>query len=253
MKVVFRCDPNLREFLPPPVAARSVLPQWLRDMPAKAFSEFHQRSIRTVKQCPPFIDAMTYGFMILLPCDVTVEGGRFAWEWDIPMPAAKHHPRAPLSFHVREQMRGAPLSNERAAIKFNSFWTVELEAGWSLFATHPANRDDLPFRTVTGIVDCDRFHDAGINFPATWIDADFDGVLSRGTPVAQCFPVPRVGFDLVTESFDDRQVGDYDATVGAVLGEPGVYRKRFRDKRARSGGKEGLEVGTVEKKPTGGT
>ncbi len=241
MRIVFRCDSKLRPSLPVPQPARACLPDWLRDMPAKAFSEMHGRPIRTVKQCPPFVDAMTYGFMILLPCDVTVENGTFSWDWDIATPAAKRHPRAPLSFHVAEQTAGAPLSNGRAAVKFNSFWTVELEEGWSLFAIHPANREDLPFRTVSGMVDCDRFHDAGINFPAIWTDARFEGVLPAGTPVAQCFPVRRTAFDMVVESFDEAATRQYDETVGAVLEEPGVYRKRFRDKRTRSSAKEGFQ------------
>ncbi|MCK2125041.1 hypothetical protein, partial [Pseudomonas sp. PNPG3] len=76
----------------------------------------------------------------------------------------------------------APFSNGRSALKFNSFWTIELEPGWSLFATHPVNRDDLPFRLLSGLVDADRFHDGGINFPAVWIRPDFSGVLKRGTP-----------------------------------------------------------------------
>lgn len=240
MKIVFRCDPNLRASLPVPAPARACLPSWLREMPAKAFSELHGRDIRTVKQCPPFIDAMTYGFMIPLPCDVRVRDGAFSWDWDIPSPRARRHPRAPLSFHVAEQLKGSALAGDRAAIKFNSFWTVELEEGWSLFATHPANRDDLPFRTVTGMVDCDRFYDAGINFPAIWTQPGFDGVLPRGLPVAQCFPVRREAFELEVESFDEAHVATYDETVGQVLAQPGVYRKKFRDKRSRLAAKEDL-------------
>ena len=75
MRMIFRCDPALSDHLPRPVPARSALPDWLRAMPAKAHSDIHGRDIRTVKQCPPFIDAMAYGVMILLPCDVTVERG----------------------------------------------------------------------------------------------------------------------------------------------------------------------------------
>ena len=66
-----------------------------------------------------------------------------------------------------EQLAGSPLAHgARSAIKFNSFWTIELDAGWSLMAVHPINRDDLPFRLVTGLVDADRFIDVDINFPA---------------------------------------------------------------------------------------
>jgi hypothetical protein len=236
MRIVFRCDPALADVLPPPVLARSALPDWLRTMPANAHSDIHGRDIRTVKQCPPFIDAMAYGFMILLPCDVSVERGALSWQWDVAQPATAQHPRAPLSFHAACQFAGAPFaSGAEAAIKFNSFWTIELEAGWSLFATHPVNRDDLPFRLISGLVDSDRFHDGGINFPAMWTEPTFSGVLPKGTPVAQCFAVPRVNYDVVIEPFDAPHQAAYAKTVAEVLSTPGVYRKKFRARRLRRG------------------
>ena len=97
MRMIFRCDPMLSDHLPKPVPARSALPEWLRAMPAKAHSEIHGRQIRTVKQCPPFIDAMAYGVLVLLPCDVSVDRGSFSWAWNIPEPQTSGHPRAPLS------------------------------------------------------------------------------------------------------------------------------------------------------------
>ena len=87
MRMIFRCDPALADQLPPPVPARGQLPDWLRAMPANAHSEIHGRDIRTVKQCPPFVDAMAYGVMILLPCDVRMDHGSLSWAWDVPEPA----------------------------------------------------------------------------------------------------------------------------------------------------------------------
>ena len=235
MRMIFRCDPALSEHLPRPVPARGLLPDWLRAMPANAHSQIHGRDIRTVKQCPPFVDAMAYGVMILLPCDVTVDHGALSWAWDIPEPATSGHPRAPLSFHVPAQLVDTPFAAAgQAAIKFNSFWTIEVDPGWSLFATHPVNREDLPFRTITGLVDADRFHDGGINFPALWTQPDFSGVLPKGTPVAQCFAVPRAAPELVFESFDATHRAAYETTVAEVLSTPGVYRKRFRARRGRA-------------------
>lgn len=234
MRMVFRCDPALSDHLPRPVPARSALPDWLRAMPANAHSEIHGREIRTVKQCPPFVDAMAYGVQILLPCDVAVSSGSFSWDWDIPEPLTSGHPRAPLSFHVAAQFPDTPFAKAgQAAIKFNSFWTIELEPGWSLFATHPVNRDDLPFRLISGLVDSDRFHDGGINFPAIWTQPDFSGVLPKGTPVAQCFAVPRAAPQLEFECFDEAHKTTYSSTVAEVLASPGVYRKRFRARRGR--------------------
>ena len=235
MRLIFRCDPALADQLPPPVPARGQLPDWLRKMPANAHSEIHGRDIRTVKQCPPFVDAMAYGVMILLPCDVRMDHGSLSWAWDVPEPATSGHPRAPLSFHVPAQLIGTPFASAgQAAIKFNSFWTIELDPGWSLFATHPVNRWDLPFRTITGLVDADRFHDGGINFPALWTEPEFSGVLPKGTPVAQCFAVPRAAPELVFESFDEAHQAAYAKTVSDVLAAPNVYRKRFRARRGRA-------------------
>ena len=235
MKIVFRCDPRLRDRLPPPLPARDALPDWLREMPGTALSELHGREIRTVKQCPPFIDAMRHGFVMRLPCDVTVEGGRFFWDWDLPPSSGDCQPRSPLSFHVPAQVAGTPMAPAgRSLIKFNSFWTIELEPGFSLFATHPANQDQLPFRALTGLVDADRFNAVGILFPAVWTDPGFAGVLAAGTPVAQCFPVSRDPLALVLDTFTPAEVERYDAVATALLSTPGVYRKTYRDRRPAS-------------------
>jgi hypothetical protein len=232
MNITFRCDPALIDLLPRPVPAKAMLPDWLRLMAPRAASPVHQRNIRTLKQCPPFVDAMTHGFMLLLPCDVTVKAGQFSWNWTLPTLTVPGHPRAPLSFHVPEQLAGSPLAQgARSAVKFNSFWTVELDPGWSLMAVHPVNRDDLPFRLVTGLVDADRFNDVGINFPAVWIDPAFEGVLQRGTPVAQCYPVPREAITLACEPMSAARIAAYEAVATKIMHGPGIYRKGYRSKR----------------------
>ncbi len=42
----------------------SVCPDWLKEMPSKAFRALNQQIEPTVKRCPPFVDAMTNGFLI---------------------------------------------------------------------------------------------------------------------------------------------------------------------------------------------
>jgi hypothetical protein len=235
MRIVFRCDPALYDLLPRPVLARGALPDWLRRMPASAFSETHGQEVRTVKQCPPFVDAMAYGFIMPLACDVMVRDGTFSWNWDLPPLSVEAHPRSPLSFHVPAQVTGTPFHDAgRAVVKFNSFWTIELESGYSLFATHPVNRADLPFRLLTGLVDADRFNQVGILFPAVWIDPGFTGVLSAGTPVAQCFAVARDAPQLTFERLSSEERQRYDDTAAALLSKPGVYRRRYRARRPRS-------------------
>ena len=232
MNITFRCDPALIDLLPRPIPAQTGLPDWLRQMAPRVPSALHQRSIRSVKQCPPFVDAMAHGFLILLPCEVRVQDGVFSWDWPLPALALQHQPRAPLSFHVAEQVAGSPLAQgSHAVLKFNSFWTIELDPGWSLMVVHPVNRDDLPFRLITGLVDADHFNEVGINFPARWTEPGFSGVLPRGTPVAQCYPVPREATRLVCEAMDSARLQRADALAQQIMAGPGVYRRQHRRKR----------------------
>ena len=83
MRIVFRCDPAIENELIRPIAARAALPDWLRAMPRTAFSDVHAQDVRTVKQCPPFVDAMSHGFIVPLPCDVTVDDGVLSWDWGL--------------------------------------------------------------------------------------------------------------------------------------------------------------------------
>lgn len=230
MRVAFRCPPELEPILPRPKPARAALPDWLRRMPAEAEAADLGFAVRTVKQCPPFVDAMAAGFVMPLACDLRVEGGALAWDWDPPAAGPTGaYTRAPVSCHFAEQATGAPLHDPDALIvKFNSFWTIRLPAGWSLFCAHPANRADLPFRTLTGLVDCDAFADSFVHFPAVWCDPAFEGTLPAGTPVAQCIPVPRQSLELDLAPMAACEAKAFAALQEALAEEPGVYRKRFR-------------------------
>ena len=242
--MTFRCDPALLERIPRPIPARQALPGWLREMPNRAFSQTHGTDVRTVKQCPPFVDAMIHGFVMPLVCDIEVRNGIFTWDWDLPPLSVETHPRSPLSFHVAAQVTGAPLQHDpQAIIKFNSFWTIQLEPGYALYATHPVNRGDLPFRLLTGLVDADVFNAVGILFPAVWVDPGFSGVLRAGTPIAQCFPVARDVLDLHCEPLSSAQQQDYDLLAKDLLSKPGVYRRRFRINRpSRQSSSQGVKV-----------
>ncbi len=256
MRVRFRCDLALLDLLPPPVPARDTLPDWLRRMPGHAPSDMHEgASIRTVKHCPPFVDAMMQGFVMTLPCEVRVADGALSWSWDLPRPATAAHPRAPMSFHAAAQVSGTPFArDDQLVVKFNAFWTIRLEPGWSLLVTHPINRDDLPFRLLGGLVDADRFHEVGILFPAVWLDPEYEGVLPRGMPVAQCIPVRREALVLETGAFDADEQARYEATARVLLEETGHYRRvtRYAPSAASDAAlQEGAQPSRVEDQQAG--
>ena len=229
LPITFRCPPELKDWLPEPVAAAAGLPEWLRTMPQQAVSALTGVADDTVKRCPPAIDAMTTGFLIPLICDVRVENGEFSWDEDMPGGGIAPFARSPLGVHDPSQLAGTPLHDpDRFLVKFHNLWTIEAPPGWSLLFTHPANRFDLPFTTLTGLVDCDRYHDAWINFPAHWHDAGFSGVLPKGTPVAQCFPIKRERWAAETAVFTEAEAQVVRELLAEIRREPGVYRRKFR-------------------------
>lgn len=229
MKLRFRCLPELEDLLPRPQPAAAGLPDWVKAMPAEAESALLGAKVRTVKQCPPFLDAMRHGVLMPLAAEVTVKDGAFSWDSGLPLLEGSRMTRSPLGLHLPEQLSGAPFGDaEQVAIKFNSFWSIELPEGWAMLFTHPVNREDLPFRTLTGRVDCDRFAGGMVHFPALWTDPGFEGCLPKGTPVAQAFPVPREALELDFGTLEGEALAQHQEVQDALAADPGAYRKRYR-------------------------
>jgi hypothetical protein len=228
--ITARCHPALKKLLPPPVPASRGLPGWLKKMPSEVESgTLGGATIRTLKHCPPFIDALSLGVLIPLPCDLTIQDGEISWDWDFPTITDSPITRAPIGVHVPEQAQGMPLDLKgQIVIKFTNYWTLEAPKGWDLLFTHPLNRADLPFQTLSGVVSGDRFTHGYVHFPSLWTDCGFEGVLPRGTPVAQVIPTPRVQPELSVVEMQPADIDESRAVQEALQAEPGVYRKIYR-------------------------
>ena len=227
MKITARCHPALEPLLPKPVPAARKLPGWLKDMPDEIEADsLGGAAIRTLKHCPPMIDAMRLGILIRNPVDLHVKGGEVSWDWDPPMMPDSAITRAPIGVHVPEQATGSPLQTDHLILKFINFWTLKTEPGWSLWFHHPAGYPDLPFKTLSGVVDTDLFCDGYVHFPAL-LETDFEGVIEKGTPVAQVVPVQKeCTLDVGVMTKDE--IAQNRAVQEALGSQPGVYRKNFR-------------------------
>jgi hypothetical protein len=228
MTVTFRCPPELESILPKPIPAVQGFPDWFKALPPQAFSAVNQKELMTIKKCPPFIDAMGYGFLMPLIADLRVENGEFSWDRDVPA-GLTNFTHSPIDYHDGAQVAGTPFfDDDRFIIKFNNFWTIETPPGCSLLFTHPLNRTDLPFTSITGLVDTDTYVDNLINFPARWHDVNFSGVLPKGTPVVQCIPFKRAKWTSRTETLSPEAALRLNETATAIADEFGVYRREFR-------------------------
>jgi hypothetical protein len=229
MAVTFRCPPELEATLPKPIPAVQGLPDWFKALPHKAFSAIRQTDIMTIKKCPPFIDAMGYGFLMPLISDLKVENGEFSWDREVPGGGVTNFTHSPIGYHENVQVTGTPFfDDDRFIIKFHNFWTIETPPGYSLLITHPLNRDDLPFTTITGLVDTDNYTENFVHFPARWRDADFNGVLPKGTPIAQCIPVKREKWKVQFETMATEAAVRLHETATTIASTLGTYRRDFR-------------------------
>ena len=229
MTLTFRCPAALESSLPRPIPAVQGLPDWYKAAPQRAFNPTMGEETLTVKKCPPFIDAMIYGFLIPLQIDLHVQDGEFTWDFEVPRGFVSEYSHSPIGFHDPSQVTGTPLFDEdRFIVKFNNFWTIEAPPGYSLLFTHPVNRTDLPFTTLTGLIDCDRFHNSPPAFPARGHDAGFNGVLPKGTPIAQCLPVKRESWAGRFQTLSGDDNARLVATRDAILHEADIYRRQYR-------------------------
>lgn len=220
MKIRLSCPPDLVDLLPRPQLARRTTPDWYKDMPMENPVEEGGVDL-TVKHCLPFIDALTTGFIIPLQADVTVHGGEVTWDWP-------HH-ESPVGFHFPTQAPGVPFVDQDALVlKAHNFWSIHTDPGYSTLFTHPFNRLDLPFRTLSGLVDTDSFDALPVHFPMVWVDRDFEGTLPAGTPVAQCVPVKRDRLELDIRPMDEDEYRAARDLKQNIKTERGYYKNHIR-------------------------
>lgn len=174
------------------------IPKWYKELPQYNEKEsFWNRN--SIKTCIPFLDSLTSGYAVLLPVDLLVERRNgfpyYSWsseKYKIVEVRPDHHAFIPIlpGFSVQKPAWQLPVA-------------LNLPNGYSMLITHPFNRFDLPFLTLSGVVD--NYKMAGGSLPFIMKD-DFEGVIPAGTPIAQILPFKRENWkaktskDLVTEA-----------------------------------------------------
>lgn len=172
-----------------PSSSVKAIPEWYRKM-AKYINgnkkpDGHGSFPLTIKACPPFLDAMMSGYTIYTEYDMHVtqneDGPWFEWRAGGDL----------ISTHGKEQIvpEQVPEGYSDQPLKFNNGWQIVTPKGYSTMFMHPINRTELPFFTISGVVETDTYKPV-INFPFL-VKKDFEGIIPAGTPIVQVFPFKR--------------------------------------------------------------
>jgi hypothetical protein len=130
----------------------------------------------------PVFDAITSGYIITLPADVyvSIKDGQQFFEWSS---------LGLVAFHPIEQAPEHPARKPHAYPKWMNPWSIKTPKGYSTLFVQPMHRESV-FTILSGIVDTDMYT-APVNFPFVINDPNFEGMITKGTPIAQVIPFKR--------------------------------------------------------------
>jgi hypothetical protein len=135
----------------------------------------------------PVFDAMTAGYLITTHIDVyvSIKNNQQYFEW----PSLE-----PVGFHPIEQADKHPDHNEHSYFKWHNPWSIKTPKGYSTLFVQPMHRESL-FTVLPGIVDTDTYTPP-VNFSSVMKDPNFEGLIPKGTPIAQVIPFKREGWEM---------------------------------------------------------
>jgi hypothetical protein len=162
------------------------IPEWYKKIPKwknnKIF-EAQNGITPTVKNCMPFLDSFTTGYTINLPYDIYIKNENNLL-YIYSNPQIMDLPK------LREEVADlnvVPFGHYPYECIWNICVSIKIPKGYSILFTHPLNRHDLPFTTLSGIIDGGMTLSSDGNIPF-YVKKDFEGIIKKGTPIAQIIP-----------------------------------------------------------------
>jgi hypothetical protein len=157
----------------------------------------------TFKKCVPLLDGMSAGYIIPLWSDVMVEQ-----ENNFPLIYWKNkvnvfEPHGDYSSKIVP-----PTGYKNYVFKYSNCWIPQTPKGYSCLVVSPLGYGDLPFKIVPAIVDTDN-STLELIFP-TWVKEGFEGIVEKGTPMAQIIPFKRDNWESTFDYYED---GEYENVI----------------------------------------
>jgi hypothetical protein len=209
--------------------AKSVVPDWYKDQPKFSDGVKDIKRLPTnlsFKMCSSFGDAFLSGYSVPLPVDIAVEevDGNPIISW-ASMATQKGF------LEIRDKSFSEKLPTPEGYydqhIVWNTQFYIEIPKGYSVLVTHPFNRYDLPFITLTGIIDGKYSVPPG-SVPV-FFRKGFEGVIPAGTPIMQILPFKTENWESIHDQSirEEANINDLKSTNAAY----GWYKKNIWKKK----------------------
>ena len=143
-EIEFHLHRDMLASTPAPYPASQHIPDWFRNMAA----DFPMGG--TLKKCPPYLTAMTAGYIIPAPADVRLV-------MNANRELAAHGKVSYLNTHFPQQFAGSPFEGH-TVVKFENPWIIVTPPDYLCLVTAPINRFELPFVALTGIIETGSYY-----------------------------------------------------------------------------------------------
>ena len=199
------------------------IPGWYKDIKAYNNSNIEfieDNPVKSLKSCIPFLDSLTSGYMVELWSDIHCkkQNGSHIVTYAANNPVGVRNVKSLSKSTI-------PSGHSEQEYTWISPFFIKLPKGYSALVTHPLNRFDLPFTTISGIFD--GFLAEG-NIPF-FIKDDFEGVIESGTPIFQILPFKTENWEI--EKNKDLKNDSYDYASKVKQKFFGYYKNNIWTKK----------------------
>lgn len=221
---------GIEETAPSPV--KSEMPQWwksaslfFKDKNGKVFemSEVDGKREKALgfKACPALLDAFSVGYVLKTPTDIM-------FVQHDSQPYVIIDEKFSHFCSEREEISEfiSPHGYHKKHFHWWPNWGIELPEGYSLLVVNPINRYDLPFLTVGGIIDSDKYTSSGLM--PFFLKEGFSGLVPKGTPFAQVIPIKRENWSSEYIYHDEKNIEKRFNETADMYRKPfgGIYKQK---------------------------
>jgi hypothetical protein len=184
-KIILKYESAIETYPDVITPAKKHIPEWYKKIPIWKNNEIYEIDKgfnKSIKLCPPFLDCFTSGYMIVLPNDLYIKNDN-----GFPLITWSNAEYPPKLRTELTDLNLVPTGHHELEFAWQTGAANTIPIGYSMLYTHPLNRHDLPFTTLSGIIDggfC-IYPNGEVPF---FIKKGFEGIIPQGTPIVQLIP-----------------------------------------------------------------